>query len=857
MALRLVGGGFVWWHRVYLTLTLLLALVSQMVVAQQSTVSGVVLDSLSGLPISYASVYIKGTTRGAMTLDDGCFEISQVEPDMVLGVSVLGYEGKELRGSELTVGDTVTFALLPISYHLAEIEVTPRKEVYQEENNPAIDLARWLIAHRDDHSIWRHSQSRVTCYRNLLLALNRFETERIKGWWQRKFGFVRDYVEVSPVTGESILPLSVEEQLSIIYRRSHPDMERVEVLAQRSEGVAQGVTDEQVKPFLKEALREVDIFQDYVPLFLNRFVSPLSQHALSFYKYYLLDTLSVEGVSSVQLAFVPRVSESRGFTGSLYVTADSTHRVQRVVLNIPHKINLNFVDQIYITQLYGVAADGTRLKESEDMVVEFALTAKEQGLYAREQSHYTDYAFELDSAALWLFEQEQTTVLRESVAQPPNGDWESHRPPTVEVQEGMMSHFLAQMRQVPLYYYTERLVTILVEGYVPLSKKNSKFDFGPMNTTLSSNTVEGLRMRVGGITTSNLSRRVYGSGYLAYGTRDNRFKYSAQLSLLLGSDGADYLQQFPVHALSLSYGYDIDQLGQHYLYTNKDNIFLSLKRESDPYATYLRKFELRYTRESYTHFTTQLAVNHQLHYSSPYLPFVTGHGEVIDRYPMSLAEVQLRYAPNEKFQQSRTQRIPITLDSPIFTLQHQMGWRNLGSRYNYQRTELGVQQRIWCAPYGYIDGVLRAGRVWTKVPFTELFVPNANLSYTIQPESYALMSALEFVNDTYASAGVEYHLNGWLLNRVPLLKRLQLRSLVTFRALYGSLSSRNHPEISNDLFQLPPPTYLMTSTPYMEAGIGIENIFKVARLDYVWRLSYRNHPNTDRSGLRFSLNFQF
>jgi hypothetical protein len=181
----------------------------------------------------------------------------------------------------------------------------------------------------------------------------------------------------------------------------------------------------------------------------------------------------------------------------------------------------------------------------------------------------------------------------------------------------------------------------------------------------------------------------------------------------------------------------------------------------------------------------------------------------------------------------------------------------LGADYDYNRTDLGFQKRFWFSAFGYTDVILKAGKIWDKVPFPLLMIPNANLSYTIQYESYALMNAMEFLNDRYASWDLTYFGNGVLFNRLPLVKELKWREVLTFRGLYGDLSDKNNPAKSDGLFLFPEGSYQMGKKPYMEVGVGVENILRFLRFDYVWRLTYRELPDVDTSGLRVSLHFTF
>ncbi len=295
-------------------------------------------------------------------------------------------------------------------------------------------------------------------------------------------------------------------------------------------------------------------------------------------------------------------------------------------------------------------------------------------------------------------------------------------------------------------------------------------------------------------------------------------------------------------------------------------MFLALKRQKDTRATYLRNMELTYYREHYNGWAYGAVLRNFKEYSTGYAAFdrIGPDGQITatDSYRMSEVEFKFRFAPNEKFYQTRNYRYPITLDAPVFTLNHTMAFQDvLGSSYDYQKTELGIQKRFWFSAFGYVDILAKAGKVWTKAPYPLLILPNANLSYLVQPESYTNMNAMEFINDEYASWDITYFMNGALLNRIPLIKKLKWREVFSFRGMFGHLTDKNNPYIGEQnegLFLFPQGSYLMDpSTPYMEAGVGIENIFKFLRLDYVWRLTYKDHPGIQTKGIRFMMKLSF
>ena len=309
--------------------------------------------------------------------------------------------------------------------------------------------------------------------------------------------------------------------------------------------------------------------------------------------------------------------------------------------------------------------------------------------------------------------------------------------------------------------------------------------------------------------------------------------------------------------------YDINQLGQQYMYASKDNMFLAWKRQKDTRATYLRQAELTYYHEHYNGLAYGAVIRNRREYATEYAGFdrIGPDGAIspVKSFDMTELELKFRYAKDEKFSQTRNLRYPITFDALIFNFSHVMAKKDLlGSSYDYHRTDIGIQKRFWFSAFGYVDLITKAGKVWNKVPYPLLILPNANLSYTIQPESYTNMNAMEFISDEYASWDLTYYMNGNLLNRLPLVKKLKWREVFCFRGLWGHLTDKNNPMNGGEgLYLFPNGSYTLGKAPYMEASIGIENIFKFLRLDYVWRLNYRDHPGIQTKGVRFMMRMSF
>lgn len=826
--------------------------------SQTVTVSGVVRDSLSHGPVPFAAVLLAGTDRGVLCDDDGRFSITTALPFTGVTVSSMGYATKTVprpSGRKLTV----TVDLVPTGVALGEVVAKPRKEKYSKKNNPAVDFMQRIRATASANDPRRNPAYNYNKYERITLAMNNFGGDTSSNAIIRRFPALKDHVDTSRLTGRQILNVALREKLSQVNFRNRPRAEKEIVNAIRREGIDQMLDPQATQTLYEDVLREVDVYQNDITLMQNRFVSPLSRIAPDFYKFYLTDTIPYKGDSCVVLTFVPHNPASFGFVGKFYVPLhDPGMFIRHIEMNVPSDINLNFINNLRIIQDYEKAPDGSRLRTVDDMVVEAGLLGNKSQLYARRLTAYTDHNFEPLSYADRIFSHRGPVITMPGAGSRSVDFWNSHRPVAISGGENSVGEMLVELRRNKLYYWSEKVLKVLVTGYINTGNP-SKFDIGPVNTMLSFNDLEGARLKAGGMTTANLSRRFFSKGYAAYGTRDHRWKYLLEAEWSF-RDKDYHAREFPVHSLRATHLYDIDMLGQHFFFTNPDNIFLSLRRKKDHEIVYHRVSKLEYTLELENNFSVFAKLQHERLEDSPFISFIDGFGRHLGHYSTSSVTLSLRYAPGEKFFQTKTGRLPVNLDAPVVQLTHTFAPVDaIGNRWGLNVTELSFQKRWWLSAFGYVDMILRGGHVWSVSPWPSLLIPNANLSYTIQPESFALMNPLEFINDSYASWDFTYWANGALLNHIPWVKKLRLREVVAFRGIWGHLSDRNNPRIHDELLQFPEhaSTRQMTSLPYMEISAGFDNILRILRLDYVWRLSYRDTPGADRHGLRLALHFTF
>lgn len=744
--------------------------------------------------------------------------------------------------------------------NLEEVTVKPGKEHYSKKNNPAVDFVGRIRENAELGDPMRKDNYNFERYERITIALNDIaDSIGTDGGLLKKFQFLNEYVDTSEVTKKPILPLSIKEKVSNIYNRKDPRATREFITGLRRKGLDDISNQEAIQTVLEDFFREINLYDNDITLLTNRFVSPLSKIGPDFYKYYLSDTIVVNNDSCAIVSFVPRNNATFGFVGRLTVALhDPTMFIRHASMTLSPKANVNFVKSLHIDQTFERLDDGTRLKTSDVLTVEFEVIPNTQGLYAQKYTTYRNHNFD-KSDRPELYDRLGTTYASADAFLKDDTFWEERRGSGTSVSEREIGSMIADLRSVSIYKWVERAIGILVSGYVPLGKSD-KVEFGPVNTLVSFNDVEGTRFRIGGVTTANLSKHWFSRGYVAYGTKDHKWKYSGEIEYSF-NEKKRHAREFPVHSIRLRHKYDTDAVGQDYEFTNPDNIFLSLKRMKDTLMIYQRSTALEYTLELDNNFSVSASASHIRQEATRYIPFRFSDGSMLSHLDFTPFTLTLRYAPGEKFMQTKSHRIPVNLDAPVFQISHTYapGGKFGGCKYTVNKTEISFQKRFWLSAFGYIDAIVKGGHVWSTSPFTALLIPNANLSYTIQPESFALMSPMEFITDSYAVFDMTYWANGAIFNYIPYLKKLKLREVFAFRGVWGHLSDKNNPRHNRWLPQFPIEAnpVKMTSTPYMEISAGIDNIFRVLRVDYVWRLSYRNTPGVDKSGLRIALHFTF
>lgn len=854
-----------------LLLFILILVLTHPVLAQK--ISGIVTDAQTGEPLPFVNVYYKDMRMGVQTNEKGEYAISYHPKELFF--SCVGYDTKRFtpkRAREFNV------MLKQTDMELGTATILGQRKKYSRKNNPAVELMKKVIARKNLASLKTHDYYSFYRYNKLVLSVNNVNDSLRNTSFARKNPFIFDHVETCNYTGKRILPVSVEESVEREVYRKSTDTQKLHLLGKTSSGINDiFATGDILNTMLQECFTSVNINDDKVQLLQYPFISPLStNYAIGFYRYFLQDTLMVEGQKCIDVAFTPNNPQDFGFSGHLYVMADSTHRVHRADITIPHRSDVNFVESMRIIQHFDELPTGEQVLGENQMILELSLIEGTPSMQVKRISRFSGYSFATLPDKDFDFKGDTYT---DSNAQIRDDDfWQTYRPSELTDSEENMQNFVQSMQKMKGYRASIWVIKAFVENFVETStdpKRPSKVDIGPVNTIFSQNFVEGYRIRGSFQTTANLHPQLFFKGYAAYGIDDHCWKGSAEFTYTF--EPKQYMpHEFPGSKLSLTLYDDVVSPSDKFVSTDKDNVFTSFKWTDVYHMLYTRYARLQLYREWESGLSYTLAAKIQrdvptaeLFYQrlgADPLPNTDAAGNVHALHASEFS-VGLTYRPGVKWLNTKQRRIATNQDAPKFSIQHNFGIKGvLGSEYNYNFTELEIYKRFWTPSWGRIDTYIKAGAQWNRVPFPYLIVPPANLSYIKDDNTFSLLTNMEFLNDRYVALFSSWELNGKILNRLPLIRHLKLREYFGFSAMWGSLTSKNNPFLAQNqgdarLFYFPGEydasgnfRYISSAMdhgkPYVEAYFGLYNIFKFFNVEYVRRLTYLDNPETDRWGIR-------
>lgn len=848
-------------------LILLLLILAQAAGAQ--TITGVVVEESTGDTIPFPSVQYKKEKIATSGNAYGRFSIKRLNGEK-LTFSAVGYQELTILIGPNTPSE-MKITLKTDTKQLKGVTVKTKRSKYSRKNNPAVELMKRVIAAKKRTDLANHDYYQFNKYQKITFAINDIKPTELENEKLKKKKWLINQIETCPYNNKLILPLSVDETVTRNIYRKDPNTEKSIIMGQSSSGVNDLIeTGDILNNVLKDVFTDVDLYDDQIRLLQYPFTSPIGKDAISFYRFYIVDTVYVDRDKCFHLQFLPNNQQDFGFRGEIWILADSTLHVKRCNLTLPKKSDVNFVDNLQIIQEYTRLPEGDWALTTDDMFVEMSIAKFLTKAIVIRTTRMSDYAF--DELPDKLFKG-KTKVLHESNAMMRDeAFWDKYRSVELTKSESSMDAFINNLSQQKAFKYIIFGVRAFIENFVETGSQNhpSKVDIGPINTMISSNFIDGVRTRISAQTTANLNPHWFLSGYYARGWDSRKNYYKGELTYSFNKK--EYLpREFPKRTLTFTSTYDVCSPSDKFMHTDKDNVFTALKWTKVEKMMFYNRQQLSFEREEEWGFRTTISLKTEENEACGDLFFkplsmvgmedaMTGQG----KFRTTEARIELRYAPGETFINTKQRRLPVNLDAPVFTLSHTTGIKGfLGGDYDYNFTEASIYKRLWLNSWGKIDILAKGGIQWNKVPLPLLIMPAANLSYIISDETFNLINNMEFLNDRYASLDISWDLNGKIFNRIPLLKKLKWREWLGIKCLWGTLTDKNNPTLAANagdgmLMEFPEGSYIMDSKrPYIELIAGIHNIFKIIHIQYVHRLNYNHLPTATKNGVRLMMRLTF
>jgi hypothetical protein len=842
-------------------LTALLCFYGLKLSAQQTQVSGKVTDSRDKGPLPNVTVIFRNSRTATKTDENGNFSLSSSAPYTQLSVEFIGYKTKYIAITP-SKSQVVNISLQEESQSLSEVKISSKKAApYRNKGNPAVELIRQVIEHKPLNRIESNQNVEYQQYDWMQFSLSnlsdKFKNKKIF----RKYQFLFDKQDSTEIGGKNLMPIYLRERLSDFYYRKNPEKKKIIMLADKHVNFDEGLVDNNaIGNYFERMYADVNIYDNNIIFTNSQFLSPIAEGAPTFYKFFITDTLKTHDPPLIELSFVPRNQNALLFEGQIYITMDGRYAVQDAFLKTGKNININFVKALQVKLNFEKDSAGRYYLNKSHLLMDFGLGKDGSRGFKGERmvtiKNYKTNVQRPDS----LYKGMEIEVSPEA-SKRSEAYWNSNRLDTIPANKLRIYSNMDSLSKMKSFRRMMDIAAFFFVGY----KKFGPVEIGPFYTFYTFNNLEGFKPRIGGRTTTDFSTRYFFDTYVAYGIKDEKWKYFFSAAYAFNNKS---IYTFPQSFIRASFQRDTEIPGDETKNViTEDNFIASFKHGVNNQFLYNDFYRAEYMQEYANHFSFNISFKKWTQRPADalvYKSFSGGLPQYTSQITNSEFNLELRYAPNEKFYQGKVFRERIIEKYPVFDLNYSVGVKGfLRGENNYHSLLGSIDKRFYLSQFGRSDVHLEGGYIFGQLPFPLLTIHRANQSYAYQTYAYNMMNFLEFVSDHYASIYIDHNFNGLFLNRIPLIKKLKLREYITFKGLTGGLRTENNPDLHSSLIQFPvnpegiPTTYFLGKTPYMEGSVGIGNIFKVGRLDLVRRFNYLDNPGASKYGLRARIQFEF
>lgn len=812
-------------------------------------------------PLPFVNVSFKNSNIGTTTDFNGKFSIQTKWATDSLSVSFLGYQ-KSTQFVQKGKAQTLNYRLYSTSVKLENVTIIENKKVkYRNKNNPAVELIRKVIDNKKFNQKQSLDYYEYDKYEKIQFDINNFSDKLADRKFMRDFDFIFDnYVDTSEINGKPYIPFFIREKSSKIYFRKQPKSEKEYLLGTKMSGSLNRFDNDGIGHFMNKLYSEVNIYDNQIELFGNKFPSPINDLAPTIYKFFIIDTVIINQTECINIGFSPRSKSDFAFTGNLYVLNDSSYAIRQVELGVNNAINLNFVNDLKITQDYENVESHIWLPSKNTIFIDYSFGNKQMGVVGKKSVSHKNFILHRQRADTIYQTGADIVKLNENTDEQ---FWTKNRHQQLTKDEQGIYEMIDSIQSTRSFKIIAEASSILTSGWIDANW----YELGTVASFISWNKIEGLKLRMGARTTPDYNKKYQIGGHLAIGLGDLRLKYRSEF---LYSFNKHYIK-YPQHHIYSSISRTTHFPGQYSENISQDNFLYSFNSNASDKMIMTHNMKIDYLREFKNGLSFGLTFDNNRVKPLGELRFIDGYNNKLKQINTDEISLRIRFAPHQKFYQTKNRRQLIKNKYPIITFSHTTALTAVvNGEHNFSKSRLGLEKRCYLPLIGFSDFEIIVGKIWGKTHFPMLHIPTANQSLGYQFKSFNLMNYIEFINDEYFSLRWNHYFKGAIFNKLPVFKHLKVREVIGLKLLYGSLGDKNNPYLQNDLLQLPTnseglaTTFLMNSTPYLEASVGITNIFKFLRVDLIKRLTYLddryqliNTFGVRGVALKFSAKFDF
>ncbi len=824
---------------IYISLILILNVLGFSALSQKTIVKGVVVDKVTQATLPFATVFFMGTKTGTTSDIDGKFVFETYYSSDTLVATMVGYNPVKKR---IQQGKSQEVRLeLETNTQMSELVITDDKW-----EDPAIALIKKVLNNKKINNREKLDAYEYESYTKVEFDLNNIKESLADKKILKSFEFVFDQMDTTQE--KNYLPIFMTESLSDVCFRREPKLLKEVIKGAK----VSGVENESINQFLGDMYQNINIYDNDLLAFNKSFTSPIAAYCLGFYDYKIQDTVIIDGKYCFEVTYQPKRRQELLFEGTMWIH-DTTYAIKKLNAAITESANINWINHFSVTQYYDEVESEVWMLTGDEMLVDFNFSDKKMGMYGRKRSSYNHFVIN-QPRDMNFFKGFTDVELKADASKHDDAYWEEHRHFELSSKEKQIYNMVDTLQSIPQFNTVVDIINLFINGY----KVIGKYEIGPYYTLYSFNPIEGNRFRFGGRTGNAFSSRVMIDGFAAYGLKDQQWKY--------GGGALFVFNKNPRFAWDIHAKKDVEQIGQSTGQLRQDNVLSSVFRRNPAnkltmvteFSTYLEK-EWVYGLSNKLFFKHrvlapigdfyQFRTFDQQHKSTP-----------LNRINTTEMTLSVRFAYKEKFIYGDFERISLGTSWPELEVSYTRSLPGvLGAQFNYQRAQVTLIDMWRLGPFGYMNFSTQAGKIYGQVPFPLLMMHQGNETFFYDDGSYNTMNYFEFVSDRWVNVWATYHAEGLLLNKIPIMRRLKWREVLSAKAVVGGYDQRNDQYLSRDWSVVADgknDVYTLTK-PYFEAAVGVENIFKILRLDMLYRLSYLDHPDIFKVGLRAKIQFDF